>query len=159
MYKEIISRKKIPLIVIALLLVTIMLYIHEMISVIGDYDVNKIHMFNIILLTVTILLIAIELRLSIISYKYSLIAGKLIINKIVGSNEKNLVSLKVNNILYIGDRTNIPQEYKDVTIKRSFCCSFLRKNRSICIFKQDEDVQAFYFSPSKCLKNKIELCK
>lgn len=159
MYKEIISRKKIPLIIIALLSITIMLYIHEMIYMINEYDSDKVHMINVGLLTCTLLLILGELKISGISYKYSLIAGKLIINKISRTKECNVVSLKVTNIEYIGTRRSIPNEFNKVHIKNSFCCSFMNKNKTVCIYRVNDKLEGFYFSPSECLKNKIRLCK
>lgn len=90
-----------------------------------------------------------------ISYKYSLIANKLIINRLYRNKQINLISLKVDNIIYFGEKGNLPVEYKQVHIQNRYCCNLINKHTSVCIFKDENELKGFYFDASTKLKNKI----
>lgn len=156
MYKEVISRKKVPLIIIALFAITIMLYIHEMVYMIESYDKNERHVINIALLSLISMLVLAELKIATISYRYSLIAGKLIINKINGKKERNEISVKTSDVLYIGTKSELPKEYKNIRGGRSFCCNYFQASKYICIYKNSESIKSFSFSPSECMVEKIK---
>lgn len=148
MHKEVIGRKKAPVVAIVFLVITFMLYIHEGLNYI-DFDNNRMLLIlNTIMLVLTFLIIAKEYMSCKVYYKYSIIANKLIINKISGDNEENLISVKISDIVYIGKKTEDIKKYNTKRIGY-FTCEKLRLNQSCCIYEKNGVYYKFNFQPSE----------
>lgn len=157
MYREIISRRRIPIIICTFIGITAMLYIREMAYLLINSKNDNLNEINIVCIISIITLMVLELRIAMVSYKYSIIAGKLIINKIAGKTEKNIVSIKISNIVYLGNKNNLPDEYKKVPVKNNFCCQLFKRDKNICIYENENTMYAFYFCPSKKFKDKVKI--
>lgn len=147
MHKEIVVKKKAPVIAISLLIITFMLYIHEGLKFIKFESINTLKLCNIIIIALTILILLREIISCNISYKYSVIADKLIVNKICGSNEKNLANVKISDIEYIGPKAYAPKDIKCKSVG-SFVCSLLGNNTCTCIYSKNGKYYRFSFEPS-----------
>ncbi|WP_297636437.1 hypothetical protein [uncultured Clostridium sp.] len=147
MHREVVSKRKAPVIAISLIIITFMLYIHEGLKLIKFKDSTTLQIWNIIIMTITILILLGEIISCYTSYKYSIIADKLIVNKILGHNERNLASIRLSNIRYIGAKSAAPKtKCKSVG---SFVCSLFNQKACICIFEKEGKVYKFEFEPSE----------
>lgn len=155
MHREIVAKKKIPTIAMILFSITAILYIAEAIerskfnnNIIGD-------ILNIGLIIVTLLLILIEIKSCCISYKYSIIADKLIINLVKNKEQKNLKSIRMSDILYIGKKSNMPREYHFHKRTKSYLCNRMSGNYYYCIYKNGEKIEKIKFQPSEKFINRV----
>lgn len=147
MHKEIVVRRKMHAIMLALLVMTVMLYVQQGLKFI-DFNNNKIRIiFKIILSFVATLIIIKECINCNVSYKYALIANKFIINKTFPKGEKTLVSVKISDIVYIGKKNNGIKKYNAKLIG-NYTFSRLITNQCCCIYKINETYYKFYFKPS-----------
>ena len=147
MHREIVVRKKAPVIAISLVIITCMLYIHEGLKFIKFESINTLKLCNIIIIAFTILILLREILSCSISYKYAVIADKLIVNKICRSNERNLASVKISDIEYIGPKSDAPKGIKCKSVG-SFACNLFGKSTCTCIYKRDNQYYRFSFETS-----------
>lgn len=155
MHREVVSRKKVPVIIMSLLVITIALYILEFVELSWlDKHVFGSIISGIILFTTTIILLK-EIKSCKLSYKHSIIADKLIINEICSKEEKNLESIKINDILYIGKRGGIPKEYSMVRTSKNYLCDFICTDGYYCIYKKNNIIRKIKFQPSDLFIQRI----
>lgn len=148
MHREVVGTRKLPVIAILLLLTTIVLYVYEIIELIGLKD-------NVIgrTLSTTILIVATIIALKkltscSLSYKYQIIGDKLIVNKIKSKNEENLESINICDIVYIGKKSGVPKSYLSIKHSRSYLCNIIGEETYCCIYKKSENLSKFTFQPS-----------
>lgn len=154
MHKEIVVKRKMHVIVLALLVVTVMLYIQQGLKLI-NFDSNKTPIVCKILLTAIATLIIIRECISCnISYRYALIANKFIINKIFSKGEKTLVSVKISDIIYIGKKNDGLKKYNAKLIG-NYTFNKLAISQYCCIYRVDGNYYKFYFKPSDCFIRRI----
>ncbi|MDQ0149767.1 hypothetical protein ACFO6R_10305 [Eubacterium multiforme] len=155
MHKEIVGRKKAPVIAIVFFVLTFMLYAQEGLKFI---DFNNYRMLFVCKVAVSVLAIAIIIREFIsckISYKYALIANKLIVNKIFSREEKNLASIKISDIVYLGKKNGQSKKYDAKSIG-NYTCDKLKVGQYCCVYKIKENYYKFYFQPSERFIKRIE---
>lgn len=155
MHREIVVKKRIPVIYTVLFSITILLYLSEAVERTKYNEQLLGHLVNAILLLIAVYLTVKEVKSCSISYKYSVIADKLIINAIKGKREKNLESIKISNILYIGDKANMPKEYHGMFRDRSYSCNMLGERNYYCIYKYNNIIRKIKFQPSEKFIDKI----
>lgn len=155
MHREVVAKKKVPVIIMILFMITGILYLAEAVErskynrlIIGD-------IFNITLALVTIILIITEIRSCSVSYKYAVIADKLIINIIKNKEEKNLESIRISDVLYIGERSSMPKEYRFLKKSKNYLCNRINSKSYYCIFKDGNKVKKIKFQPSSKFITKI----
>lgn len=154
MHKEIVVRRKMHAIMLALLVMTVMLYVQQGLKFV-DFHNNKIRIICKVILSIIATLIIIKECISCnVSYKYALIANKFIINKTFPKGEKTLVSVKISDIVYIGKRNNSIKKYNAKLIG-NYTFSRLITNQYCCIYKMNEAYYKFYFKPSDCFIRRI----
>ena len=148
MHREVVVKRKVPVIVILLLITTIVLYLVEGIELIGWDD-------NILggILNTTILIFATiiglkELKSCSLSYKYAIISDKLIVNKIKSRNEENLESIKICDIVYVGKKCGIPTQYSAIKNNKNYLCNIIGEETYYCIYKNSGNIFKFVFQPS-----------
>ena len=91
-----------------------------------------------------------------IAYKYFVISDKLIINKISSRVEENLESLKIKDIIYIGEKSNVPKEYSKCKCNRHYIRKFDKNKKFLCIYRKQGKVYKFIFEPSDALVARIK---
>ncbi|MEG1003821.1 MAG: hypothetical protein RSD13_03480 [Clostridium sp.] len=155
MHREIIVRKKAPVIALVLLTITVMLYLHEGLKFIHFDSRNTLLVCNTIIVIVTSYIILKEFISCRISYKYAVIANKLIINKISKNQEKNLSSIKISDIVYLGKRNGQPRGY-DAKQIGNYTFDKLNTVQYCCVYKFQESYYKFYFQPSECFINRVK---
>lgn len=155
MHKEIVVKKRVPVIYTVLFSITILLYLSEAVERTKYNEHILGYLLDAILLLIAVYLTVMEVRSCSISYKYSVIADKLIINSIKSKKEKNLESIKISNILYIGDKENMPKEYTKMFRHRSYSCNMLGEKKYYCIYKKNNDIRKIKFQPSQRFIDKI----
>lgn len=148
MHREIVAKKKIPAITMILFLITAILYMAEGVerSKLNNSIIGQV--LNVFLIILTLALIFIEIRSCCVSYKYSIIADKLIINLVSNKEIKTLKSIKMSDILYIGKKTNMPKEYLLYKKAKSYLCNRVNGNYYYCIYKNGDKVEKIKFQPS-----------
>ncbi|MGL5150411.1 MAG: hypothetical protein ACRC7N_07570 [Clostridium sp.] len=151
MYKEIIARNRAFSIVLMVLMVVIALYLEQAIDF-TIYEKKQIRSpYDYVLMVITGLFVSYELFTFKVKYKYSYIANKLIVNRRIFSNEKNLVSIRKEDVVYIGKNRNAPKEIKANYLGK-YTFDF---NAHICIFNKGDKYYKFKFSPSEKLVKKL----
>lgn len=155
MHREIVARKKAHVIVLVLFVITFMLYAQEGLKFIDFHSNKTLTICKIALAVLTILIIIREFISCTVSYKYALIANKLIINKIFSKEEKNLASIKISDIVYIGKKNGQPKEYDAKSIG-NYTCDKLKIDQYCCVYKLKENYYKFYFQPSDCFIKRVE---
>lgn len=148
MHREVVARRKVPVIAISLLVITIVLYLSEAIDIAGleDHIIGEI--LNTILILFTALVVFKEFKSCKMAYKYAIISDKLIINKINSENEENLESIKICDIVYIGKKYRMPKAYLTIKNRKNYLCNMLRQETYYCIYKENGKIFEFTFQPS-----------
>lgn len=154
-HREIVAKKKIPVITMILFSITAILYMAEGVersklsnSIIG-------HVINFTLIIVSIVLISLEVRSCFIYYKYSIIADKLIINLVNNKDIKTLKSIKMCDILYIGKKSNIPKEYLSYRKTKNYLCNRINGKYYYCVYKNGDKIEKIKFQPSDKFINRV----
>ena len=154
MYKEVVIKKRAPVIVLILLTLTLMIYLYEAVSYLKLVDIRLLKIGNSIIIFLTLCLILFEVIRCEISYKYSIIANKLIINKLFLQKEKNIESINIASIVYIGKRTEIPKNY-DAKFTGNYFFKLFSNKCYCCIYEIDHKYYKFNFAPSDELLRRL----
>ena len=133
MHKEIKRGKKTIAIIVSLLTITVTLYIYQFFKI-NFKQTSK----------------------SKLCYKYCIISDKLIINKIKSKNEENVESVKIKDILYIGEKNNAPKEYNKCKCVKHYIRKFNNEKKLLCIYRKNGKVYRFVFEPSDTLISRIK---
>ena len=81
---------------------------------------------------------------------------KIKINKINSKVEENVESLKIKDIIYIGEKANVPKEYNKCKCSRHYIRKFDRNKKFLCIYKKQGKIYKFIFEPSDVLIDRIK---
>ena len=123
MHKEIKRGKKTVAIIISLLTITVALYIYQFSKITFGKNITEEIGLEAILAVLTLIVLIKKLK-SVNCYKYCVISDKLIINKISSKVEENVESLKIKDIIYIGEKSNVPKEYSKCKCSRHYIRKF-----------------------------------
>lgn len=156
MHKEIKEGKKTIAIIISLLTITVALYIHEFYRMTFGKNVTKGLWLEAVLGLLTLIVLIKETKKCKIVYKYFVISDKLIINKISSRVEENVESLKIKDIIYIGEKTNVPKKYSKCKCSRHYIRKFDKNKKFLCIYKKHGKIYKFIFEPSDTLVARIK---
>lgn len=88
------------------------------------------------------------------SYKYSIIADDLIINRLSSDKNRVVEKVKIENITYFGEVKSSEKNLSKAKGK-NYTCEFT-KGRYCCVYNVGGLEKKFYFKPSLCMVNKIE---
>lgn len=155
MHREIVVKKRVPVIYMVLFSITILLYLGKIIEK-TKYNQQLVgNVLDFILVLIAVYLIFKEIISCSISYKYSIIADKLIINAVTKKRENNLESIKISNILYLGNKENIPKEYSRLIKHKSYTCNILGEKNFYCIYIKNNKIRKIKFQPSQRFIEKI----
>ncbi|MBX7382593.1 hypothetical protein K4H51_13080 [Clostridium chauvoei] len=155
MHREVIARRKVSVISVSIVLITVMLYISEAVKIIGLDNHFLGYLIHGFLLLLTTIILLKDLGTWSLAYKHSIIAGKLIINKISTREEKNLESIKIQDILYIGKKNEIPKEYSSIRNSKKYLCNRIGSEIYCCIYKSGNKIKKFNFQPSNLFIERI----
>lgn len=155
MHKEVVGRKRTHSIIIVLLFLICMLYLNKFLLIL---DIDSL-LFNkvcrILMVSIFTLVILLEIVNCKKFYKYSIIGSKLIINRILGQEEKNLLSININDIVYVGSKKNMPKNLK-IKSNKNYSCEIIHNNLGCCIYSTSNgDFKKFDFKPSIKLINRL----
>ncbi|WP_370773988.1 hypothetical protein [Clostridium sp.] len=156
MHKEIKRGKKTVAIIISLLTITVALYIHQFSKMTFGKNMTEEIGLEIILVVLTLIVLIKETKKCKIAYKYCVISDKLIINKINSKVEENVESLKIKDIIYIGEKANVPKEYSRCKCSRHYIRKFDKNKKLLCIYKKQGKIYKFIFEPSDTLIARIK---
>lgn len=155
MHKEIKEGKKTVAIIISLLTITVALYIYQFSKMTLGKSITEEIGIEVILVILTLIVLIKETRKCNMAYKYCVISDKLIINKINSKVEENVESLKIKDIIYIGEKANVPKEYNKCKCSRHYIRKFDRNKKFLCIYKKQGKIYKFIFEPSDVLIDRI----
>lgn len=155
MQREVVAKKRVPVITTILLTLTVVLYLAEIIerSKLKEHMIGNV--FNGTLVLITLLLISKQIRSCFVSYKYAVIADKIIINSINKKEERNLESIKMSDVLYIGDKSSIPRKYLYTIRSKKYLCNRIGVKSYYCICKNENGIEKIKFQPSEKFVSKI----
>ena len=156
MHKEIKRGKKTVAIIISLLTITVALYIHQFSKMTFGKNITEEIGLEAILVVLTLIVLIKETKKCKIAYKYCVISDKLIINKISSKVEENVESLKIKDIIYIGEKSNVPKEYSKCKCSRHYIRKFDKNKKFLCIYRKQGKIYKFIFEPSDTLVARIK---
>lgn len=156
MHKEIKKGKKTVAIIISLLTITVALYIHQFSKMTFGKNITEEIGLEAILVVLTLIVLIKETKNCKIAYKYCVISDKLIINKISSKVEENVESLKIKDIIYIGEKSNVPKEYSKCKCSRHYIRKFDKNKKFLCIYRKQGKIYKFIFEPSDTLVARIK---
>ena len=156
MHKEIKEGKKTVAIIISLLTITVALYIYQFSKMTFGKNITEELGIEIILVILTLIVLIKETKKCKMAYKYCVISDKLIINKISSKAEENVESLKIRDIIYIGDKANVPKEYSRCKCSRHYIRKFDKNKKFLCIYRKHGKIYKFIFEPSDALVARIK---
>lgn len=156
MHKEIKEGKKTVALIISLLTITVALYIYQFSKITFGRNIIKEIGLEVILIIITLIILIKETIVCNISYKYSIISDKLIINKIYNKVEENVESLKIKDIIYIGEKGNAPKNYSKYRCSKHYVRKFDKNKKILCIYKKEDKIHKFVFEPSDTLVSRIK---
>ena len=156
MHKEIKRGKKTVAIIISLLTITVALYIHQFSKMTFGKNITEEIGLEAILVVLTLIVLIKETKNCKIAYKYCVISDKLIINKISSKVEENVESLKIKDIIYIGEKSNVPKEYSKCKCSRHYIRKFDKNKKFLCIYRKQGKIYKFIFEPSDTLVARIK---
>ena len=157
MHKEVVARKRTHVIAITLILLTCMIYLYQGLKALNTKNLFILEVCNFIVILLTIAFIIKEYTSCKILYKYAIIGDKFIINKVYKNEEENLQNIRVDDIIYIGKKNNIPKEFKSKCIG-SYACDIFGRRTYCCIYKKDDRLVRFNFGPSESLIKRLMKC-
>lgn len=154
-HREIVAKKRVPVITMILFSITVILYLSEAVER-SKYNQHIIgYIFNGVLVVAALILIVIEVKSCFVSYKYAVIADKLIINLISKREEKNLKSIRMSDVIYIGEKADMPKEYQFVKKSKKYLCNRIGAKSYYCVYKNGDKIEKIKFQPSDKFINKI----
>lgn len=156
MHKEIKEGKKTVALIISLLTITVALYIYQFSKMTFGKNMIRDVGLEAILVIITLIILIKETRKCKIAYKYCVISDKLIINKICNKVEENVESIKIKDIIYIGERANVPKKYNKCRCSRHYIRKFDKSKKLLCIYKKENKIYKFAFEPSDTLVSRIK---
>lgn len=148
MHNETIQCNKVKSIVVSIVSISIALYLFELIQFSIHGHLVIVHIAAIILPILTIMVLLNEVIRCITAYKYSIIGDKLIINKISGRNINNEESIRIDNIIYLGERSKMPKKYFRLRNHKYHTELFCRESKTYCVYKINDRIIKFSFTPS-----------
>lgn len=156
MYKETISRRKLPSIVKLFTILVAALFLAEVIKdiTINGQDIGRIAI--VFCTALVVLTLAFEIFRCRVKYTYSIIADQFIIHRIKGSEDKVVENIKLRNIQYIG-RNDMPKLNEGIKSSKKYVCSIFNLSPYYCIYKDGDKLKRFYFEPSTRLIEKIKV--
>lgn len=156
MHKEVVVRKKVMAIIVSVFLITISLYTIQFIDLATFHDKKISQIIKTIVTVSTMILLAREIKKCSVSYKYSIIADKLIINKISHKAQENVESIKIEDIVYLGKEREIPKSISKCRKVRNYFCDRFSKKKYTCIYRIGNVYSRFNFEPSDCFIRRLE---
>lgn len=155
MHREFREGKRVIAIVTSLITITIALYIYQFATIMVGNNSSTIIILEIILCIFTLIILKREMRKCKVVYKYCIISDKLIINKIENKCEENVESLKIKDILYIGECCKVPKEFNKGRCCRHYIRSFDKNKKFCCVYQKNGQISKFIFEPSNVLVDRI----
>ena len=144
MHKEIKRGKKTIAIIVSLLTITVTLYIYQFFKINFEKNIEIKYCAEVFLIIITLIVVCKQTSKCKLSYKYCIISDKLIINKIKSKNEENVESVKIKDILYIGEKNNAPKEYnKCKCVKHYIENLIMKKSYYVYIEKMEKYIGLF----------------
>lgn len=147
-------KRRAPAIAMLLIITTLMIYLYGAMSCLRLLDIRLIKMVNSIIIVSTVFLILFEIMRCKITYKYFIIANKLIINKLFLEKEKTVESINISDIVYIGEKSDIPKEY-NTKFTGSHLFKLISGKAYCCIYKTNSRYYKFNFAPSDELLRRL----
>lgn len=153
MYKEIVVRRRTPVVVGLLLLLVIMIAVSNLVEHIQVFNYKIGFITNPIISIITSMLILFEIMKCKVSYRYSIIADQLIIHRLKQKEQNVVENIKLKDIVYMGKEKDYRENYDIANSKRYVCA--LKLNNYCCIYKDGDRYRKFFFQPSLNLVQKI----
>lgn len=155
MYKEIVARRRTPVVIGIFIGLAIMIVISNFIEQIHVANYNIGFITNPILLMITAIIICIEVFKCKVSYRYSIIADQLIIHKMKDKEQNVVENVKLKNIIFIGKVKELKNNL-EISTSKKYTCSVMSMNNYCCVYKDGNQYRKFYFQPSGRMISKIK---
>jgi hypothetical protein len=158
MYKEMVQRKKFPVVILLFITLITFICLSDLLPNISVGNMNTKVFITIFFNTLMVTLCYIEFSKCKVKYKYSIVADQFIIHKIKGEEVKILEDIKLKDIEFIGKYRNCKPDIR-ISSSKKYICSTFAQSKFCCVYKLGDQFKKFYFEPSDSLMNKITLLK
>jgi hypothetical protein len=154
MYKEEFTRKRLPVILELVALLTVTVFISDLLEkiIVADRSIGFVTNPLLVILVVVMIILSIEICKE--KYRYSIIADQLIVHRIMKGEQFVVENIKLSDIKYLGREANLKDKLNDIKAKRHGC-SLFSINSFCCIYKKGSKVNKFYFSPSEVFSSRL----
>jgi hypothetical protein len=147
MYKEEIMRRKLPVILELFALLTVTIFLSDILEGIRVSNRTIGFVTNPLLIIFMGAMIIFSITICREKYRYSIVADQLLVHKIINGEQVVVENIKLKDIKYIGRTTKLKDKLSVIYGKRH-SCSIFTFNTYCCIYKQGDIIKKFYFSPS-----------
>lgn len=158
MHKEIVERKKFPVVVLLFITLVTFICLSDLLSKINIGSINieifVTMFFNILMIA----LCYVQFSKCKVKYKYLIIADQFIIHKIKGQEITIVEDIKLKDIEFIGKYSNCNADIH-ISSSKKYICSTFAGGKFCCVYKVGGKFKKFYFEPSEGLMSKIRLLK
>ncbi|QAA30759.1 hypothetical protein [Clostridium manihotivorum] len=156
MHKEFVGRRKASSIVISIVVLCLMIVLSNSSEKVLLYN----HKINIImdplLILLTLSFVGFQFIRCRTSYKYSIVADKLIIHRVNPAEQVTLENIKLKDIVFLGGIVSAPKRYP-INRRKLYIGSIVGIKTYCCIYRDDNKYKKFFFQPSEDLVNKLEV--
>lgn len=156
MYKEIVIRRRTPVVVGVFIILAIMICIANIVEQVqvANYKIGFIT--NPLICFVTSYIIGFEVLKCKVCYRYSIIADQLIIHRLKDREQSVVENIKLKDIVFIGSPLQLKEKIITASSKK-YICSLFRLNKYCCVYKEGDKFRKFYFQPSRNLISKLNM--
>ena len=148
MHREVVHGRKIPAIMISLLAITIALYAVEIAEIVIGKTFQVYRVIEVLLLIMIVFVLFKEFRRCSLSYK-------LIINKLNCKGDNILESIRMQDIVFIGKKVEIPKKLSKIKSHGNYLSSITTSRKCYCVYKRNGQLLKFSFEPSERLLKRV----
>ncbi|ADL49884.1 hypothetical protein [Clostridium cellulovorans] len=156
MYNEMVTHKKLPMVIIWIVLLLSLIVAKEIIASYSSMESTIRIVLEVFLLIIGSVGTCYQIRVCKIKYRYSVIANELIVKKIIGRKKKVQEIVKLEDIVFLGKAN----ECRSLTNKfcHKYICLSCSNEKYCCIYNSGKKIKKFFFQPSGAFVEKLNHC-
>jgi hypothetical protein len=153
MYREEVSRRKLPSILAFFILLVPLIYVADIAEQIAMHNRAIGIVANSLLFAVTLGILGYAIIRCRTRYRYSIIADQLIIHRLNNGDQVVVENIKIKDIKSIDKKGDLSCKLR---LNHTYNCSLLKPWTCCCTYKDNDKYRRFYFQPSDNFINKLQ---
>lgn len=156
MYNEMVTHKKLPMVIVWIILLLSLIVAKEIIVSYSAMESTIRVVLEGILLAIGILGTCYQIRVCKIKYRYSVIADEFVVKKIIGRKNTIQEIVRLEDIVFLG-KANERRSLTNRFCHKYICLSFSNE-KYCCIYNSGKKTKKFFFQPSEEFMEKLNHC-